>query len=299
MRLHTRRISCFFGAGALLLGVVMVSPAAAADPASHTCSGTLKAPGVLTGTFSGDVVISGACRVNAGPAIVHGDLRIASGSVLGADSALNDQTHSGTSNLTVSGDVLVAHRGTLIMGCDPQSSPCGDDPHPHHPTLSSHDQIGGDLISDHPLGVIVHDSTIHGDVTQQGGGGGINCNPDGVFKLFQSPVFSAYEDSTVGGDVHISGYRSCWQGVARVQIRGDLVETNNQLADPDAIEIVSNHVSGDLVCHANSMVWDSGEAGSGLFPRNPQPNTVHGDRVGQCVLSSPTTPGGPPGPGPF
>jgi hypothetical protein len=288
------------GAAALAFSVLLVAPAGAADPPSHTCAGTVKAPGALTGTLTGDVVVRGVCFVNAGPAIVNGDVTLTSGAVLVATSALNDQTHSGTSSLTVSGDVVLDHRATLIMGCLPTSSPCMDDPHPHHPTLSSHDEIGGDIISDRGLGTIVHNTTIHGDITQLGGGGGINCNPTGVFNLLHSPVFSTYEDSTVDGNITITGYKSCWQGVARVHVRGDLVVSNNQLADPDAIEIVSNHVTGDLICHANSMVWDSGEAGPhGLFPRIPQPDTVHGDREGQCVLSSPTSPGGPPGPGPF
>jgi hypothetical protein len=66
------------------------------------------------------------------------------------------------------------------------------------------------------------------------------------------------------------------------------------------IEILANHIEGNLVCLGNSRTWDSAEASFGhLFPRVPQPNTAEGRRGGQCVLSSPTTPGGPHGPGPF
>jgi hypothetical protein len=74
---------------------------------------------------------------------------------------------------------------------------------------------------------------------------------------------------------------------------------NNQMADPDAIEILSNHVHRNLNCRRNSMVWDSSDIGEELFPREPHPNTVDGNRKGQCVLSSPTTEGGPSGPDPF
>jgi hypothetical protein len=90
-------------------------------------------------------------------------------------------------------------------------------------------------------------------------------------------------------------------GLNRLTVRGDVHLLNNQLADPDAIEILANMISGDLVCLKNSMTWDSAEAGfPGLFPRTPPfTNTVKGERVGQCVLSSPTTQGGPLGPGPF
>jgi hypothetical protein len=74
MRFHVRRITCAFGASALAISAFLVAPAAAAGPAVHTCSGTTKAPGELTGTLTGDVRVSGACEVNAGIAIVNGDL---------------------------------------------------------------------------------------------------------------------------------------------------------------------------------------------------------------------------------
>jgi hypothetical protein len=112
-------------------------------------------------------------------------------------------------------------------------------------------------------------------------------------------VFSTYEDSSVGGNLDISNVTSCWMGTARVDIGGNASYVGNQLADPDAIEIVSNDIHGNLSCQGNSMVWDSGDAGPDLFPRAPQPNTVDGRRSGQCVLSSPLTDGGPLGPGPF
>jgi hypothetical protein len=37
------------------------------------------------------------------------------------------------------------------------------------------------------------------------------------------------------------------------------------------------------------MTWDSGDATKGLFPRISFPNTVDGQRVGQCVTASATT----------
>ena len=74
---------------------------------------------------------------------------------------------------------------------------------------------------------------------------------------------------------------------------------DDQMADPDAIEIVLNQIQGNLNCQDNSMVWDSGDLSEDLYPRAPQPNTVGGNRIGQCVLASPATEGGPPGPGPF
>jgi hypothetical protein len=136
-------------------------------------------------------------------------------------------------------------------------------------------------------------------VIQHHGGGGFTCDPQGVFALLGPPAYSAYEDSTIGGSVDLKGIKGCWMGMARDQVHGSVRVFNNQLADPDAIEIVLNDIHGNLNCRRNSMVWDSGELGPDLFPRQPQPNTVDGKRRGQCVLASPTTEGGPSGPGPF
>jgi hypothetical protein len=303
MRACLRRLSCLVFAGAVTGGVLAAGPVTAAGAAvtdhAAVCSGTPTSPGVLAGTVKSDVVVKGACEVNAGPAVVNGNLRLAPGSVLLAVFGLNDKTGTGTSSLSVRGDLGVGAGATLLLGCDPESFACLDDPNQDAPTLSSHGSVAGDLTSGRPLGVIVHNTSVGGDVAESGGGGGVTCRPQGVFKLFQSPVFSVYDDSSVRGDLRVSGYRSCYLGLARLRVGGDMAVLNNKLADPDAIEILANHVAGDLVCHRNSRTWDSAETGEHLFPRTPQPNTVGGDRAGQCVLSSPTKPGGPSGPGPF
>jgi hypothetical protein len=289
---------CAAGAAALAVGM-LTTATASAGPAVQVCSGTPKAPGVLTGTYPGDVVVNGACAVNMGTATVDGNLTISEGSGLVAAFALNDATASGVSNLTVMGDVRIEHRAVVLLGCDPRGFPCLDDPNQKKPTLSSHSEVWGNVIGEQALGLIVHNDTFHQGISLKGGGGGVNCNPVGIFKAFQSPAFSAIEDSNVAGNVRITGVHSCWMGVNEMQVGGDVVIDNNTLADPDAIEILANHIGGDLDCQGDSMVWDSSEMGRKLFPRLPQPNTVMGNREAMCRLSSPTSPTDPPGPGPF
>jgi hypothetical protein len=303
MRTYLRSLSCLVFAAAVTGGVLVAGPVTAAGAAvtGHpvVCSGTPKAPGVLAGTFKSDVVVKGACEVNAGRAVVDGNLTLSPGSVLLAVFALNDKTGSGKSSLSVHRNLRVGAGATLLLGCNPANFPCLDDPHPKKPTLSSHDSVGRDLAASRPLGIIVHNVRIRGDVIQRGGGGGRNCTPSGVFKRFKSPVYSAYEHSSVGGDVRVTGVRSCWMGLVTLHVGNNMVVRNNKLADPDAIEILANHIARNLVCRGNSRTWDSAEAGAHLFPRIPQPNKVKRHRAGQCVLSSPTKPGGPSGPGPF
>jgi hypothetical protein len=302
MNTYLRHLSCLVFTSAVVAGVLAAGPVTAAGAAvttgTTTCSGTPSAPGVLTGTH-GAVVVRGACEVNAGAAVVNGDLTLSPGSALLAAFALNDKTGSGTSSLTVKGNVLVRSGATLLMGCNPANFACLDDPNQSQPTLSMHPTVGLDLRSNQPLGVIAHNFTVGGDVIQTGGGGGVNCNPQGVFKLFQSPVYSTYEVGSVGGDVRISSVHSCWMGLVELQVGNSVVMYRNRLADPDAIEILSNNITGNLICRGNSRTWDNGDVGPHLFPRQPEPNTVGRNRTGQCVLSSPNTRSDQPGPGPF
>jgi hypothetical protein len=302
MRAYLRSLSCLVFASAVIGGLLAAGPVTAAGAAitsgTTTCSGTPRAPGVLTGTHS-NVLVNGACVVNAGRAVVNGNLTVSAGSALVAAFALNDKTGTGKSSLTVKGNLQVNVGAVLLMGCNPANFPCLDDPNQNQPTLSSHDTVGLDLRSNRPLGVLVHNFTVGGDVIQTGGGGGVNCKPQGVFRRFQSPVYSAYEVGTVGGDVRISSYLACWMGVVELHVGNTMVIRGNRLADPDAIEIISNHITGSLICRGNSHTWDNVETGPGLFPRQPAPNTVGRNRVGQCVLSSPNTRSDKPGPGPF
>jgi hypothetical protein len=299
MKQQALRFLCVTGAAALIVGG-LATGTAAAGAAGYVCSGTPKAPGVLTGNYAGNVSVNGACAVNMGTAVVAGNLTIDDSSVLIASFAMNDGTGTGVSNITVKGDVNIEHAATLLLGCDPQGFACLDDPNQTNPTLSSHSEVWGSIIGEQALGLIAHNDTVDHAIQLNGGGRGVNCNPVGIFRSFKSPVFTAIEDSNVGGNVRVYGYQSCWLGVASMQIGGDLVIDNSHLADPDAIEILSNHVSGELDCQGNSMVWDSAEARQNhVFPRIPQPNTVLGGREDRCRLSSPTKPGGPLGPGAF
>jgi hypothetical protein len=264
-------------------------------PKHNTCTGSADnfptELGTLSGTHSGHVKISGACAVAAGPTTINGNLTIGPGSTLIAAFA--------SSPLTVTGNVKVESGGTLVLGCFASSSPCIDDPDQNNPTLNGPAVVGGNVVSRNALGVIVHDASIGGSVIQHHGGGGLTCDPQGVFAQLQAPAFSTYEDSTVGGSIDLKGMRGCWLGVNRDQVHHSVRIFNNRMADPDAVEILSNHIHGNLNCRRNSMVWDSADLGQDLFPRQAEPNTVDGKRRGQCVLSSPTTDGGPPGPGPF
>ena len=252
------------------------------DNHSHgttTCTGTPDAPGLLAGTYRSNVVVTGVCFVNGGAATVRGDLVIAPGAGLNATFALNDQPGgSGTSSLTVKGNLVVQHDGLLVMGCEPNFSTCSDDPDQvNGGTLTGQNHVYGSLSEWRPLGAIVHASTIGGDVSELGGGGGVSCDPPfpGLFGAFQSPAFSDYEDNTIGGNLTVAGLQTCWLGMLRNDVHGNLGAFKNTMADPDAGEIVQNTVRRDIACVANSPASQFGDSGA-------SPNVVSGHAFGQC-----------------
>jgi hypothetical protein len=153
------------------------------------------------------------------------------------------------------------------MGCEPNASPCTDDPAASTGgTLTGQNTISSDVIASGALGVIIHASYIKGDVRETGGGGGLSCAPptSGVFALMQSPVYSDYEDNTISGDLTVTGIQSCWFGSLRNMVKGDLRYTNNSL--------------GDIACSGNTPVVQYGDS-SGM------PNRAH-EASGECSFSA-------------
>lgn len=270
--------------------------AATAKPVK-VCNGTLKKPGVLVGNVSMNVVVKGGCEVKNGSATVKGSVTVTRGSTFAAVSGHNDKTTQGHSNLTITGSLKVDKGATAVLGCEAAHSPCVDD-NQKLPKLNNKISIGGNVLATGALGIVLHVTKIGGTVTQIGGGGGEGCKSmPGVFKLFQSPVFSDYEDDTIGGDLSITGLKSCWLGALRDHVAASLVLEHDKLADPDAIEVGTNRIGGKLACIGNTMVWDTVDSNptGALYPRTLVANTVTGARSGQCVRSTPTTKGGPYG----
>lgn len=267
---------------AIPVSLAAASSAGAADHAGTTCSGSLGA-----GTYS-SVTVSGTCNINAGQVIVTGDVTVPAGTSLLASYALNGGVASTTSGLTVDGNIIVGSGGTLVLGCKAADAACFDDPNQSSPTLSSPGTVQGSIMATSPLGVIVTNSTIGGDATQSGGGGdlageGPGCfTPPftGIFNSFPgggSPVYSDYEDNTIGGNLRVTGLNTCWLGSFRNQIGGSATFSGNSTGDPDGNEFLTNQIAGNLLCTGNSPAAQYGDSvGS--------PNVVGGFGTGECAF---------------
>jgi len=267
-----RHLLLWFACVGALAALVLTAGASAGVSTPTTCTGTFDSPGELSGSYS-NVAVRGFCSVS-GSTTISGHLTLNPGSTLAAIFA--------GANLTVAGNVDMLRDATLFAGCNPDQSPCLDDA-----SGSSTTEIGGSLLESRSLGAVLHGVTVDGNVIALGGGGGVTCDPVGIFAQLDSPAFSAYESMQVGGSILIAGYRSCWLGVNHNQIDGSVALANNDLADPDAIEVLDNTIGRNLVCFRNSMVWDSADITEELYPRMWEPNTVEGKRAGQCVVAPP------------
>ncbi len=266
-----------------MLGAVVAGPGSAsattafpAGGSAQTCTGTVDSPGTLAGSY-GNVVITGACVVDAGPVNVSGNLTIASGGALTAIFGLNDQTGSGNSNITVHGNLVVDSGGSLMLGCyslvlplwgvthliNVPDFPCFDDPNPGAPTLNPQDVIDGNLVANAPLGVVVHNTTIRG-----------------IFnKYLGLPEYTEYGGNPVGGNLSVNGLDTCWDGLFRNVVHGNMTLTNNTggvfFGAADANEFASNTVLGNLACSGNNPANQLGDS-------DGSPNQVAGNATGEC-----------------
>ncbi len=247
-------------AGALGLAVPLLpaaTSAASADTGSSTCAG---GP-IAAGTYR-SLTVTGECAVAAGAVTVTGSLTVAPGAALLAA--------FGGSDLNVGGNLVVESNASLILGCEPEAFNCLNDA-----SLATNDHVGGNLTADGALLVLAHHNTIGGNVTQSGGGGGVNCS---TFPLGSGgpPAYSTYEDNTIGGNASVSGLRTCWLGFIRNTVARNVNFNDNVTFDQDGNEVVTNVVAWNLNCSGNSPAPQVGDSAGAT-------NTVGRKATGQCV----------------
>jgi hypothetical protein len=281
-------------------GVVGAAAVSAAAAPTITCSGgSAVSPTPINPGNYASINVSGICFMPGGTVNVKGNLTIGPSAALIANAGAGGGMPELDGILNVGGNVLVGKGATLLMGCAP-SFGC---------TMRTNDLVKGSVIGDGALGLLMHGDAIKGNFTIKGGGGqDFACAGLGIFAAFKSPVYSTFEDGSVGGNVTITGYRSCWLGLTRTYVGGSVAVNHNALGDFDGSEILSNHINGNLACFANMFVdtsktpavftlhnpWDSADTTFGaLFPRTWFPNTIiNGKRMGQCKVAPALTVGG-------
>ena len=140
--------------------------------------------------------------------------------------------------------------------------------------MSMSGTVGGDIVAVNALTVLLHKDYVAGSVQLLNGGGGVNCDARDV--LFGGPAYAVIEDSHIGGDVLVSGMKTCWLGVLRNRVAGSVQFFGNETADPDGNEIVTNTINGDLNCYSNSPAPQVGDS-------EGDPNVVRHRAKWQCA----------------
>ncbi len=216
-----------------------------------TCAGG----NIHSGTYHSLTVAAGAvCRVGG-----RATVTVLENLVIAPGGGLNAVT---LGTLTVEDNLIVENGGILGLGCSPAAGCKG----------TSSDSVGGFLYADHPLAVIAHSNSIGGNVTVIGGGGGLDCSSG---ALFGGPPFTTFEDNTIGGSVNWAHMSTCWGGLFRNQVHGNVAFNDNHTGDPDGNEIQTNTIGGNLACYNNTPAPQQGDS-------QGQPNVVGGSKLGQC-----------------
>jgi hypothetical protein len=239
----------------------MVNPTASFAANSGTCSGG----SIAAGSYK-SLTITGPCALDAGNVTVAQNVTVAPhGELIAA---------FGGSDIHIGGNLTVQSNGVLILGCEPEAFVCVNDPDQETGTLMTHDSVGLNLITQNALAVIVHASTFGLNTVVQGGGGGVTCDST-IPNVPGPPAYIDFEDNTIGGNSIVQGVHSCWAGYIRNHVARNVIYQGNMFADPDASELTTNHVGGNMICLGNSPQVQFGDSSG-------SPNIVGGQAIGEC-----------------
>jgi hypothetical protein len=232
--------------------------ATAASPNEPTCSGGTIAPGAYEGlTVTGTCIINGAVTIN--------------GNVTVADGAYLDAAYNGT-RLTINGNVLVGKGAKLGLGCTFGYHDCG-----FVPIWFGRITVNGNIVATQALTMFLDFTTIHGNVVSNGGGD---------ITLVDTPtaggIVFPIKDNVIDGNVIVHGWEGAWFGIIRNHVGGNVMATNtvgtrvDPDGNPDSTEIVTNTISGNLICQHNAPPAQIGDSGGTT-------NTVQGNKIGECA----------------
>jgi hypothetical protein len=253
------KLRMLLGMSVALAVVVGGSAASAAGPVSGRCSGGAIAPGVYSG-----LVVTGNCTITTAVTI--------NGNVTVADGAYLDAAYSGT-RLTINGNVKVGTRAKLGLGCTFGYHDCG-----LIPVWLGNITVNGNIVANQALTMYLDYTIVHGNVTSNGGGDISMVDHPPLEDGLVLPI----KDDVIDGNVMVHGWQGAWFGIIRDTVRGNVMASNTvgtrsgEGGELDSTEIVTNTISGNLICQGNSPAAQIGDSGG-------SPNTVSGNKIGECA----------------
>lgn len=265
-------------ATAAMIAMMMVTATAAAASAHQAPERRVCKGGPIASGAYRSLTITGVCFIPDNETVtVYGDLTVAAGASLngvGFSGGMPDLSNFNMARIFVHGDVRVRPGAVLGLGCTPAMALDPELPFPLcSPTLNSQVVIDGDLIANRPLTMYLDGIVVHGDVVSMGGGPGT-----GVTRA--NPAFNfVVKDITVGENLVMYGWQGGWIGAVRDHVSRNVIYAKNTGNDPDANEIMTNVVGGNLACWGNTPPAQYGDA---QFVPGAAPNVVGGSALGEC-----------------
>jgi hypothetical protein len=111
-------------------------------------------------------------------------------------------------------------------------------------------------------------------------------NGGGDISLVDTPnqegLVFPIKDNVIDGNVIVHGWEGAWFGVIRNHVGGNVMVANTvgtRVGDgnlPDSTEVVTNTISGNLICQSNSPAAQIGDSGGST-------NVVGGNKIGECA----------------
>ncbi|HEX7083246.1 MAG TPA: hypothetical protein VF186_03960 [Gaiellaceae bacterium] len=239
-----RRLRLLLGSCVVLALAAVAWTGAAAGAAPGVCAGGE----IAAGTYAG-LSVYGNCTFAAGSVRIDGNL------IVGPGAVLNDHAAS-PATVVVNGNAIVQQGGVLGLGTYA------------NPTSHQTAVVNGNVIANGAASLYLSDATVRGNVIVTGGG-----DPGRNLPI---------KDDTINGNVVIQGWTGLWFGVVRDTVGGNVILANNRASDTsqepgsDSTEVVTNTISGNLVCTGNAPAAQIGDSGG-------TPNTVSGKKIGECA----------------
>jgi hypothetical protein len=257
-------------AATVLLGTTTIASATPA-PKAYTCGGGAR-PGfnpaawtfvsIPSGTYS-SLTVTGVCQVAPGAVIHAGNVNLAAGSVLDA------QTFA--SRITVEHNVTAEPGSLLGLGCLPNppdhttGHPCVEAATGNPSNARSSITINGNVTAKGADTVLLNGIFVRGNVTLNGGGE----------QYIPWPI----KWNTIGGNLVVNGVAANWVGVLLNNVGGSAILTNITVTDPTdptpTAFVVSNTIGENLICEGIGPNLIAGFPGEW--------NVVGHQTIGQCT----------------
>jgi hypothetical protein len=267
MSITKRRRAGVASAALTLAGLFMLAgPATVASAVPHTAhygKWTCGSGIIRPGTYS-DILIIGNCTLtDFGTVVINGSLRVAS-------SATFNGVTNGT--LIVYGSLYAGTDSVTDLGCNVVSvgPPC---------TTNSRDVVGGHVYIDNPLEVSFHNVSV-GEWFKvwKWKTSNLDCS---MTDATGTPDYMDFEDGSVGGNLIFQDLSTCWLGLFRTHVGGNVDIYNNRTNTTvpgiafDSPELATNVIDGALNCEGNVPNPTFGDS-------HGKPNIARKGKHGQC-----------------